>query len=220
MTVETPTGTDRSRRRRIICKACHQPGEHRGHGWCVPCYRRWAARGRPESGPPAPYEDLPEREYKPRPIPEMCRMKRHRLEGDNLILLDGGGWRCRACHEANRAAAAEREAAEWRRQWDEIHDGHDVVSRRDGRRACRTCIRGDADIDEAAVERAEGGDPPSRLTIAEREAAIVHLRSYGLTYALIAERVGCTLRTAWWTCARLNTTKVGAARKWIAERAA
>lgn len=98
-----------------------------------------------------------------------------------------------------------------------------ALSRRDDRKA-RAALdelhpgrRGHCEV---AVERAEGGDPPSRLTIAEREAAIVHLRSYGLTYALIAERVGCTLRTAWWTCARLKTTEVGAARKWITERAA
>ena len=211
---------DRAKRRKITCKACKQPGENRGYGWCIPCYSRWVARGRPESGPPAPFEDLLECEYKPQPIPERCRTKRHRLVGDNLIRLDDGGWRCRVCHEANRAAAAEREAAEWRARWDEIHDGHDVVIKRDGRHACRTCIRGDADIDEIAIERAQGGDPPSRLTIAEREAAVLALRSYGLTYALIAERVGCSLRTAWFVCTRLKATDVISARARLLERAA
>lgn len=212
--------TDRAKRRKVVCKACKQPGENRGYGWCIPCYSRWAARGRPASGPPAPYENLPGRVYKPLPIPAICRMKRHRLVGDNLIVLDNGGWRCLACHEANRAAASERESAEWRVRWDQVHNGHDIVTRRDGRHACRTCIRGDADIDEIAIERAEGGDPPSRLTIAEREAAILHLRSYGLTYELIAERVGCCLRTAWFTCNRLQATDVIAARVLVRERAA
>lgn len=197
--------TDRARRRRIICKACHQPGEHRGHGWCFPCYSRWVARGRPESGPPAPYENLPEREYKPRPIPAICRMKRHPLVGDNLIRTEDGGWRCRACREANLADAAERAAAAWREEYDRVHDGHDVRLYRDGRR-CLTCLRGDDDIDEIAVERAASGDPPSVLTVAEREAAILQLRRYGLTYALIAERVGCSLRTAWEVCDRNGLT--------------
>lgn len=233
---------DRAHRRKITCKACHQPGENRGYGWCVPCYGRWAARGRPESGPPAPYENLPEREYKPQPIPELCRMKRHPLAGDNLIVTEDGGWRCAACHEANRAAAAEREAVAWREQYDELHDGHDVIIKRDGRRFCRSCAparartqtsterydelhqghdvvvrsngwpycrscrRGDRDIDEIAVVRAAAGDPPGYLTPAEREAAILELRGYGLTYALIAERVGCSLFTAWRACDRNGLT--------------
>lgn len=197
---------DRARRRKITCKACRKPGENRGKGWCVACYSRWVARGRPESGPPAPYENLPEREYKPQPIPELCRMKRHALAGDNLVVLEGGGWRCRACFEANRAAAAQREAAAWREKYDELHDEHDVIVKRDGRRFCRTCARGDLDIDEIAVERAESGDPPSHLTIAEREQAILHLRGYRLTYESIAERVGCSLRTAWKVCDRYGLT--------------
>jgi len=211
---------DRAQRRKITCKACKQPGENRGYGWCIPCYSRWVARGRPQEGPPAPYENLPEREHKLRSIPATCRMDRHPLKGDSLIRTADGGWRCRACQEHNKSAAAERAAAAWRTQWDEIHSGHDVVIRRDGRRACRTCIRGDADIDEIAIVRAEGGDPPSRLTIAEREAAILHLRSYGLTYELIAQRVGCSLRTAWWACSRLNATEITAARALVQERTA
>lgn len=197
---------DRARRKAIVCKACYLPGENRGYGWCVACYTRWVARGRPEGGPPAPYEDVRERVCKPQPIPEMCRFKRHQLVGDNLIVTEDDGWRCRACFEANRAAAAEREAAAWRAEWDTLHAGHDVILKRDARWFCRSCYRGDLDIDEIAVERAESGDPPSRLTIAEREAAILHLRGYRLTYELIAARVGCTLRTAWKVCNRYGLT--------------
>jgi hypothetical protein len=36
----------------IICAACGETREHRAHGWCQPCYRRWNYRGRPVGGPP------------------------------------------------------------------------------------------------------------------------------------------------------------------------
>lgn len=36
----------------IVCAACGETREHRAHGWCQPCYRRWNYRGRPASGPP------------------------------------------------------------------------------------------------------------------------------------------------------------------------
>ncbi|GAA4221456.1 hypothetical protein FHR32_005095 [Streptosporangium album] len=202
---------DRAKRRKITCKACRQLGENRGHGWCIPCYGRWVYHGRPEGGPPPATEPVPP-PYKPRPIPAVCRMKRHELVGDNLVRTAEGGWRCRACHEAGLATATERQSAARREQWDEIHAGHDVIVKRDNRRLCRTCVRGDADIDEIAIVRAERGDPPSRLTIAEREAAITHLRSYNLAYRVIAERVGCSLRTAWIVCNRLGVTDPASAR--------
>ena len=36
----------------IVCAACGKTREHRAHGWCQPCYRRWIYRGRPADGPP------------------------------------------------------------------------------------------------------------------------------------------------------------------------
>lgn len=36
----------------IVCAACGETREHRAHGWCQPCYRRWNYRGRPADGPP------------------------------------------------------------------------------------------------------------------------------------------------------------------------
>lgn len=39
----------------IVCTACGESREHRAHGWCQPCYRRWIYRGRPVYGPPPLY---------------------------------------------------------------------------------------------------------------------------------------------------------------------
>ncbi|GIH95323.1 hypothetical protein ACFFMN_23460 [Planobispora siamensis] len=241
---------DRAKRRKIICKCCDQPGENRGYGWCVTCYARWVARGRPAEGPPAPYENLPAREYKPKPIPERCRNGLHVLIGDNLIRIDNGGWRCRACQEATLAAIAERQAAAWRAKYDALHAGHDVVVRRDGHRLCRTCTpkpvakkpadpraaynvlhaghnvtvsdrgrlychtcrRRELDIDEIAVERAERGEAPPVLTPAEKELAILRMRSWGLTYREIGERIGCSLHTAWYVCNMRQARDAAAAR--------
>jgi DNA-directed RNA polymerase specialized sigma subunit len=61
---------------------------------------------------------------------------------------------------------------------------------------CLSCKRGEPYVDEMAVERAVQGQPPSRLSPAEREAAVIHLRlSTPLSYSQIAERAGCSERT-------------------------
>ena len=36
----------------IVCPACGETREHRAHGWCHPCHRRWLRHGRPAGGPP------------------------------------------------------------------------------------------------------------------------------------------------------------------------
>lgn len=36
----------------IVCAACGESREHRAHGWCEPCHRRWRYHGRPAGGPP------------------------------------------------------------------------------------------------------------------------------------------------------------------------
>jgi hypothetical protein len=198
---------DRARRPWIMCSCCRQPGAHRGHGWCVACYTRWVYWGRPADGPPLPgAAPRRARPRKPAAVPDRCRSGRHPLTGANLI-MSGASWRCRACQR-------EAEARCRRRRFARRHDGHDVITTRDGRPYCRTCIRGDHDVDKIAVVRAVSGDPPGRLSVAEREAAIVQLRAWGLTYDQIRQRTGCSLRTAFWTCKRLGTTTVAGARAW------
>jgi hypothetical protein len=124
---------DRTRRRRITCSCCGQPGENRSRGWCVACYARWVYWGRPAEGPPLP-----------------------------------------------------------------------------------GTVRAADEVDEIAVLRAIAGNPPQELTRAERDAAVVRLRSWGLTYKVIGERVGCSLHTANGICGRLGTRDIASARAWIA----
>ena len=75
----------------------------------------------------------------------------------------------------------------------ERHEGHDVTTTTAGHMYCRTCKRGEHDVDEIAVERAVAGEPPERLTTAEREAAVARLLLIGdgITLVEIAQRVGC-----------------------------
>ncbi|SFD12959.1 hypothetical protein [Streptomyces aidingensis] len=191
---------DRARRRVITCACCGQTAAHRGRGYCVACYTRWVYHGRPASGPPAPGATPP----KPRAaadlfIPARCRHG-HVLGSANLRFTPAGVRYCRACR-------GDAERAYRERQFTDRHEGHDVIPTRDGRRYCRTCNRGDHDVDEIAVERAAGGDARGiRLTPAEREAAVLRLRAYGHPYWLIAERVGCALHTAWAICHRNGLT--------------
>jgi hypothetical protein len=128
----TLVSADRARRVRITCSCCGQPGENRGHGWCVACYARWVYWGRPAEGPPLP-----------------------------------------------------------------------------------GTVRAADEVDEIAVVRAISGNPPQELTRAERDAAVVRLRSWGLTYKVIGERVGCSLHTAKSISGRLGTRNIAAARAWI-----
>jgi DNA-binding NarL/FixJ family response regulator len=73
----------------------------------------------------------------------------------------------------------------------ERHEGHDVTTTKAGRLYCRTCHRGELDVDEVAVERAVAGQPVERLTTAEREAAVAQLLQAGLGRIEIARRVRC-----------------------------
>lgn len=191
---------DRTRRRIITCASCHEPGPHRGHGYCVTCYTRWVYHGRPAGGPPQPGTITPKPRAKAtRVIPTHCAHG-HRLNAANLRFTPAGVRYCRACRYVTEKTYTER-------QFTYRHEGHDVIPTRDGRRYCRTCNRGDHDIDEAAVERTASGDRPDRVTAAELEAAVVQLRLYGLTYELIAARSGCSLRHAWWICERNGLTR-------------
>lgn len=52
------------------------------------------------------------------------------------------------------------------------------------------------DIDEMAVERAVAGDPPTQLTIAEREEAVRRLHALNYSDRGIARRLGIAERTA------------------------
>jgi hypothetical protein len=209
----TTTTTDRERRAVVVCACCGRTGAHRGHGLCVACYARWVYWGRPPQGPPLPGSAPPRRRRAtPRAISARCRSRRHALTGGDLI-ISGSSWACRACRPASEARYRSRRFA--RR-----HDGHDITATRDGRPYCRTCARGDHLVDEIAVERAVRGDPPQRLSIAERELAVIQLRAWGLTYAAISQRTGCNPRTAYAICKRLGAAHATGARRRMAERSA
>ncbi|GFH34329.1 hypothetical protein [Streptomyces pacificus] len=185
--------SDRSRRRTIVCACCGQTAAHRGQGYCVACYTRWVYHGRPTSGAPKPGETPRKPPAKStRVIPAFCQHG-HRLAAKNLRFSPAGVRYCRACrYEAERAYAD--------RQFAKRHKDHDVIPTIDGRRYCRTCNRGEHDIDDMAIDRTASGDRPDRVTAAELEAAVIQLRLYGLTYELIAARTGCSLRHAWSIC--------------------
>jgi hypothetical protein len=165
----------------------------------VACYARWVYHGRPRGGAPKPGETPRKPPAKPdRFIPARCRHG-HVLNAKNLRFRPDGVRYCRACRYVTEKTYHER-------QFTYRHDGHDVIPTVDGRRYCRTCNTGAHDVDEIAVERAAGGEPPARLSRAEREAAVIELRGYGYPYWLIAARVGCSLRTAWNICRRNGLT--------------
>lgn len=106
------------------------------------------------------------------------------------------GQPCQICHrESSRLAMAKARADG--RPTAERHAGHDVTTTSHGRLYCRTCKRGEQDVDEMAVARAVAGDPPSRLTVAEREAAVAQLSLMGFGVVEIAQRVGCSRWAAW-----------------------
>jgi hypothetical protein len=204
--------SDRARRRKVTCASCGLWEPNRGHGYCVACYSRWVYWGSPEGGPPPAGATAPRPTVRqPVALPEAC-VHGH-LWATNLTHDNRGARRCLTCKRENDARSK-------RRRFARRHGDHDVITTSDGRPYCRTCVRGDHDIDEIAVVRAARGDAPERLRIAEREAAIVQLRGYGYSYRLIGERVGCTLRTAWYTCDRLGVTTPANARTWWAEHSA
>lgn len=51
------------------------------------------------------------------------------------------------------------------------------------------------EADEVAVARAVAGEPPARLSRAERRAAALVLRASGYSARAAAERIGCSHRT-------------------------
>ncbi|WP_229053188.1 hypothetical protein [Aeromicrobium sp. Leaf350] len=52
----------------------------------------------------------------------------------------------------------------------------------------------DIDIDDLAVERAVGGEPPEQLSLAERAEVIRRMNAQGATDSIIGARVGLTAR--------------------------
>lgn len=56
-------------------------------------------------------------------------------------------------------------------------------------------IEQQAEVDDVVVERLVSGDPPARVTRAERQAAIAYLSSKGLGTEAISQRTGCSPRT-------------------------
>jgi hypothetical protein len=187
---------DRTRRRTIICKCCSVQGAHRGHGWCVACYARWIYHGRPASGPPKP-GTAPRRpnSTKGRKIRDLC------INGHSRAELDPG----QGCPDCGRDRSARHQAdrtAQARDVFTIEHAGHEIGTKVTGAFYCRTCLRGEHTVDEIAVERAISGDPPTRLSPAERDAAVLYLRNHRLLYRAIAERVGCSTGTAWLSATR------------------
>jgi hypothetical protein len=91
--------------------------------------------------------------------------------------------------------------------WAENHSGHDITlrQRRNGSRYrwCLTCHRED-DVDPVVVQRAVAGDPPGRLSPAERRAAVAQLRPR-LSGVRIAHQLGVTDRTIWRDLATIRT---------------
>lgn len=191
---------DRARRKTVTCASCGETAAHHGCGYCVACYARWVYHGRPAGGPPKPGQTTPKPRTKPnRVIPAFCSHG-HPLNTANLRYRPDGVRYCRACRYVNEETYREK-------QFTYRHDGHDVIPTIDGRRYCRTCNRGDHDIDEMAIERTASGDRPERVRPAELEAAVIQLRLYGLTYELISQRTGCSLHHAWRICERHGLTK-------------
>lgn len=192
--------TDRSRRRAIVCACCGNTAAHRGRGYCVACYARWVYHGRPATGAPKP--GITPRKppaKRDRIIPTHCGHG-HRLNAENLRFRPDGVRYCRGCQYVTEKTYNEK-------QFTYRHDGHDVIPTVDGRRYCRTCNRGDHDIDEMAIERTASGDRPERVNAAELEAAVIQLRLHGLTYELISQRTKCSLKHAWWICERNGLTQ-------------
>jgi hypothetical protein len=100
----------------------------------------------------------------------------------------------------------QRQREQQNARWTATHSGHDITARqrREGSRYrwCLTC-NSHNDIDPVAVQRAVTGDPPARLTPAERRAAVAQLRPR-LSGARIALQLGVTDRTVWRDIATLR----------------
>lgn len=119
------------------------------------------------------------------------------------------GRRCLTCHREGSRLSVARARADGR-PTAERHEGHDVTTTTAGHLYCRTCKRGELDVDEIAVERAVAGQPPERLTTAEREAAVAQLLLAGLDLVEIARRVGCHRAHVGRIRDRLDVARIGA----------
>lgn len=119
------------------------------------------------------------------------------------------GLRCQTCHrDGSRLSMAK--AREDGRPAADRHAGHDAITTAAGRVYCRTCKRGEHDVDEIAVVRAVRGEPPERLTPAEREAAVAQLLPKGLDVVEIARRVRCHRGQVRRIVSRLAAAQIGA----------
>ncbi|ONH62326.1 hypothetical protein CcI49_02815 [Frankia sp. CcI49] len=101
-----------------------------------------------------------------------------------------GKRRCRACE---RLCASSRRPS--REEYLAKHEGHELRTRTDGAVFCLSCWRGEAYVDEIAVERAVAGDPPEYLTVAERAEAIDRLLATGMSQLAAARRLKISVRT-------------------------
>ncbi|ABW14411.1 transcriptional regulator, LuxR family [Parafrankia sp. EAN1pec] len=101
-----------------------------------------------------------------------------------------GKRRCRKCRrEYERGLRLTRE------EYLDEHAGHELRTRVNGTVYCLACWRGESDIDEVAVERAIAGEPPERMSIAERHHAIRRLHGKGPSAREIARRLSISSRT-------------------------
>ncbi|MBX7464895.1 hypothetical protein [Streptomyces sp. NPDC057910] len=123
----------------IVCSACGNEREHRAHGWCQSCYRRWQYAGRPEGGPPArreiPCGSLPGWDKHIRngtPPCDECR-KVHNATVRDYYRANG---RLRQPHEM-------RQYTDTHTQWssEEQHAAHVVASRAERADDCRTVLQ-------------------------------------------------------------------------------
>lgn len=84
-------------------------------------------------------------------------------------------------------------------RWTRTHAGHAFYISENGKRRCQTCPQSRAtratEIDSTAVARAVAGDPPSRMSRAERAEAIQALAERGKTWAEIQVLVRCSEST-------------------------
>jgi DNA-binding CsgD family transcriptional regulator len=129
-------------------------------------------------------------------VTDLCAAGHAQTPGNTY---SGGPGQPRRCAPCKRAEA-------WAR-YEARHAGHDIATisghTMDGhpRRRCTTChgqphAYTPPEADDSAVQRAVMGDPPPRLNVSERRAAVQKLRGE-LSGRLIAERIGVSPRTVW-----------------------
>lgn len=179
----------------ITCSSCGRERPHKAYGRCSRCDHRWRYFGRPADGPPPPGQGLPPQGSVAHtcPSPACAGCDLNRAWAEHLAFKE---------HYRPQWRAAQARRAAQRRA--ERHAGHTMAI---GSRGpfCLSCRRGETSLDEMAVERAVIGQPPPRMSPAEREAAVIRLRlSTDLPYTQIAEHAGCTQRTVIRICKTNN----------------